>query len=440
MSVVHLALAASPSPALCLQMRPHRAAVTEQLETLTRWRPKKRQRRDISNGRSLLGDFAAASSASSSSASSSSPASSSLAAAASAALARSLYPDIVNDPFALLLAEAAGTKGGGGDDGGEGAETETKTSTPRSAFSAAAAAFADAALLSATGLVNFEADPKGSEYRQVVLLGPGLDSRPQRLAWLAGTILFECATADAHAVAAAALASERAKELAAAAAAGAGAAAAAEGGQSGEPFSAFNGSGAPRGRLLRRVVCDASTEQGREALGEALLSAGFRAERLSAWCVSAGALDFDPSPPSSSPSTLTAEALGQLFGAVASCAAFCSFVVGDLPPMTRGAAESAVASSGLLGSVVAFGSSSVGGGDAAGSRLWRRNGWRAEGGDGGGGEAEEDGGSSGQRRRRRECRWLFIGQQRSRSDAELGILEAFGEAAEEAEGFEDNVS
>ena len=50
------------------------------------------------------------------------------------------------------------------------------------------------------------------------------------------------------------------------------------------------------------------------------------------------------------------------------------------------------------------------------------------------GESEEEDGE------REAVRWLFVGQQRSRSDAELGILKAFGEAAEEAEGFEDNVS
>lgn len=417
----------------------------ERVDSVPRWRPQGKRRRSATD---RLGGFAAAASSSTSSSSSAAQSSSAspLAAAASAALARSLYPEIINDPFASLLAEAAGLKKSGksSDDEIEQGEAEaptaaTTTAPPRAAFAAAAAAFADATLLYATDLVNFETDGKGLEYRQVVLLGPGLDSRPQRLAWPAGTVLFECATADAHAVAAAALASEAARRLAAEAAAAeeeeeegekeyddeaeeAQEEEAGEGGENrregGGVFSAFNGSAAPRGRLLRRVVCDVSAERGREALAEALFASGFRAERLSAWCVSAGAFD---------PSLFGAEALGQLFGAVASCAAFCSFVVGDLPPMTWKEAESVVASSGLLGSVVAFGSE----GDEAGSALWRQNGWRAA----AAAAAEEN-----ERNEEPCCRWLFVGQQRSRSDAELGILRAFSEAAEDAEGFEDNVS
>ena len=346
--------------------------------------------------------------ASTSSSSADSSSASSLAAAASAALARSLFPEIINDPFASLLAEAAGQKQKGEIEEEEGGANETSLSAtpPHAAFAAAAAAFADDTLLRATDLVNLEAgDRKGVEYRQVVVLGPGLDSRPQRLWWPAGTVLFECASADAHSVAAAVLASDRARELAAEAAK-------AEAGEEEGVFTAFNGSKAPRGRLLRRVVCDISSETGREALGEALFAAGFRAERLSVWCVSAGAFDH----------SFDVEAIGQLLGAVASCAAFCSFVVGDLPPMTRAEAEGAVAGSGLLASVVAFGSEEEG--DEAGAALWRKRGWTSE---TQGGEKERQ-------------RWLFVGQQRSRSDAELGILRAFSEAAEDAEGFEDNVS
>ena len=227
----------------------------------------------------LLGGGFAVAAASASSASS---AASSLAAAAKAALARSLYPEIVNDPFAELLAQAAGVKELTAAEEEQEEERWQKlkgeTSTPpppppRSALSAAAAAFADATLLYATDLVNLEADPKGAEYRQVVLLGPGLDTRPQRLGWPAGTVLFECASADAHAVAAAALASDGAKELALEAAEEEEEEEEGyedeeeeeeeEAGEEESVFSSFNGSGAPRGRLLRRVVCDVSTEEGR---------------------------------------------------------------------------------------------------------------------------------------------------------------------------------
>ena len=379
------------------------ALTPKEFELLQRWRPKAKRRRFAID---RLGDFAVAAASTSSSSSSSA---SSLATAASAALARSLYPELVNDPFASLLAEAAGLKNKEEEEREEERAEPPPSAPPRAAFAAAAAAFADATLLRATGLVNLEAASQGAEYRQVVLLGPGLDSRAQRLEWPAGTVLFECCSADAHAVAAAALASDRARELAAKAAE-------AEKAEKEGAFSSFNGSKAPRGRLLRRVVCDVSSEKGRESLGESLFAAGFRAERLSVWCVSAGAFRD---------SAFDAESLGQLFGAVASCAAFCSFVVGDLPKMSREEAEAAVGGSGLLGSVVAFGSSSSGDadGDSSAAELWRRSGWSEE--------AAADGSP---------YRWLFVGQQRSRSDAELGILKAFSEAAEDAEGFEDNVS
>lgn len=425
MSSLQRALLAAPSlPAFFLPRNAHSSQrgapeSSKEFESLPRWRPKAKRRRFAID---RLGDFAPASSSTSSASASSSSSfssssASSLAAAASAALARSLYPELINDPFASLLAEAAGLekKTTDGEEGEEAKGAEPSPSTPpRAAFAAAAAAFADATLLRAADLVNLEADRDGLEYRQVVLLGPGLDSRAQRLAWPAGTVLFECASADAHAVAAAALASERAGELASEAAARA----VEEGGGAGGAFSAFNGSKAPRGRLLRRIVCDVSEEGGREALAERLFAAGFRAERLSVWCVNAGAFGDG---------SLDIESLGQIFGAVASCAAFCSFVVGDLPAMTRAEAEGVVAGSGLLGSVVAFGSGGDGDGSAA---LWRRKGWSAAAARGGVGRGEPE----------QPSRWLFVGQQRSRSDAELGILRAFSEAAEDAEGFEDNVS
>ena len=194
MSSLQRALLAAPSlPAFSLPRNAHSSQrgapeSSKEFESLPRWRPKAKRRRFAID---RLGDFASASSSTSSASASSSSSfssssASSLAAAASAALARSLYPELINDPFASLLAEAAGLekKTTDGEEGEEAKGAEPSPSTPpRAAFAAAAAAFADATLLRASDLVNLEADRDGLEYRQVVLLGPGLDSRAQRLAW-----------------------------------------------------------------------------------------------------------------------------------------------------------------------------------------------------------------------------------------------------------------
>lgn len=55
--------------------------------------------------------------------------------------------------------------------------------------------FLDDMALQAVGLVNMDL---GQEYRQVVLLGDGMDTRPYRLPWPAGTVLYIVAPPEVH--------------------------------------------------------------------------------------------------------------------------------------------------------------------------------------------------------------------------------------------------
>lgn len=91
------------------------------------------------------------------------------------------------------------------------------------------------------------------EYNQVVLVGDAFDSRPFRLPWPEGTVLFCVAPAAAHAVA----------------------------------DAAYKAAGArvPRGCLLRRVPAELA--DGASFAG-ALEKAGFRGDRLSVWAIQVG--------------------------------------------------------------------------------------------------------------------------------------------------------
>lgn len=55
--------------------------------------------------------------------------------------------------------------------------------------------FLDDMALQAVGLVNMDL---GQEYRQVVLLGDGMDTRPYRLPWPVGTVLYIVAPPEVH--------------------------------------------------------------------------------------------------------------------------------------------------------------------------------------------------------------------------------------------------
>lgn len=91
------------------------------------------------------------------------------------------------------------------------------------------------------------------EYNQVVLVGDAFDTRPFRLPWPEGTVLFCVAPAAAHAAA----------------------------------DAAFKAAGArvPRGCLLRRVPAELA---GGASFAGALETAGFRGDRLSVWALQVG--------------------------------------------------------------------------------------------------------------------------------------------------------
>ncbi|KAK9904038.1 hypothetical protein WJX75_003147 [Coccomyxa subellipsoidea] len=144
------------------------------------------------------------------------------------------------------------------------------------------------------------------ETRQVVLVGCGLDTRPYRLPWPGGTVLFEVAGADAHA-----LAASRLKET---------------------------GAHVPRACLLRRVSASLGSE---DSFAASLTSAGLRGDRLSLWALQGlPALGLDRA------------AMQTVLTDVANMAAFGSILAGELPVMSRSAAEDLLAEFGFLGRVI----------------------------------------------------------------------------------------
>jgi methyltransferase (TIGR00027 family) len=212
-----------------------------------------------------------------------------LAAAADVAAARAAFPRLCPaDPYAAALVKAACGEGGGGGGDGSNAATPPPTHNHLSPADAAATAWIDAHALRASDLVNLDVDAGGAEYKQVVLIGPGLDTRPFRLPWPDGTAFFEVAPADSLSVAAATLAAA--------------------------------GAAVPRTCLLRRVLGDVTDST--QAWVDALADAGFRGDRLSIVCLQAGTSRW---------SSLTRPALRSALAAVARCAARGSFVFGDLP-------------------------------------------------------------------------------------------------------------
>ncbi|KAK9838883.1 hypothetical protein WJX74_005154 [Apatococcus lobatus] len=166
--------------------------------------------------------------------------------------------------------------------------------------------FLDDQLSQGIDIVNMELE---EDYRQVVLLGCGMDTRPYRLMWPAGTVLYEVAPAEVHAAAVAALQAASAK--------------------------------VQRGCLHIRVSAD--LEAG-DSLGEKLARAGFSGNRLSIWGLQ-GLTEMQLSP----------QLLRQLLADVADNAAFGSMVMGELPGLPLQMAEDLLAEAGMLGRVLPFG-------------------------------------------------------------------------------------
>lgn len=128
------------------------------------------------------------------------------------------------------------------------------------------------------------------EFNQVVLVGDGFDTRPFRLPWPTGTILYLVATAEAH---------ERAEAI-----------------LSGRPEARL-----PPGCLLKRVDANFKSLSN---WSESLERAGFRGDRLSVWGLQ-GLADQQ----------LTLESWAMVFQQIDFAAAFDSVVVGELPEITR---------------------------------------------------------------------------------------------------------
>ncbi|GLI62504.1 hypothetical protein VaNZ11_005160 [Volvox africanus] len=341
-----------------------------------------------------------------------------------------------------------------------------------------ATAHVDRLLLNVTALSAVNRITQG-DYRQVVLLGDAMDTRPFRLPLAPGTAIFMVAPEVAHAAAATALASEDAAAIADAVSVaaseptstGRGNAAGAENGDVGDSAAAaaaadgggsegkglvlgrdrrpsglvserqrsrLRGPRPPPGCILRRVPLEFQAGADFSALPDALAAAGFRADRLSVWAVQG----------------LEGLGLGyqdvvSLLAEAAHCAAYHSLVLGELPAMSYSQAANALAEVGLLGAPLAFG--------APQSSYGR---WRPEWGDGNGngdgdghGDGHGDGVESstsfaesvvseaGPRRPGANQRWLFAAQQIRLSGAQMDTYAAHRAAAEDAdEDFQDNFS
>lgn len=109
------------------------------------------------------------------------------------------------------------------------------------------ARFIDDELLVASGMVNTN---RNQEYNQVVLIGDGMCTRFYRLPWPTGIVVYLIAPGEVH---------ERAEAI----------------------FAQKKLRG-PRGCLLRRVNYNIDGDMG---FADALVSSGFRADRLSVWAL-----------------------------------------------------------------------------------------------------------------------------------------------------------
>jgi hypothetical protein len=254
---------------------------------------------------------------------------------------------------------------------------------PSTLLDVAATKWVDEALLNAVAATSVSRVNSG-DFRQVVLLGDGMDTRPFRLPWPEGTLLFIVAPPEVHELAEAVL-----------------------GAAPGGPARV------PRGCLMRRVNADLG---GGASFMDALAAAGYRGDRLSAWGVQG---------------LRGAAAFGAALADAANCMAFHSLAAGELPEMGRREAENALAACGLLGALYEHE------GAAAGyASLWSGGGSGGGGGGGAGGGGNEAAPEPAAARR-----WLFTGQQLRPSFAEMGVLGAHTQAAEETdEDYFDNFS
>lgn len=166
--------------------------------------------------------------------------------------------------------------------------------------------FLDEQLLQAVDIANMDLR---QEYQQVVLLGCGFDTRPFRLPWPSGTMLFLLAPAQVHEAAVAALS------------------------------RAPNGiPKVPRGCLLRRVAIDL---EGCVDFGVDLEASGYQGNKLSVWGLQGLAqLELEDSK------------VEALLAHIANMASLQSFLVGELPPTSAVNAARWIAQAGFLGNLM----------------------------------------------------------------------------------------
>eukprot|EP00195_Chlamydomonas_chlamydogama_P015189 CAMPEP_0202889950 /NCGR_PEP_ID=MMETSP1392-20130828/486_1 /ASSEMBLY_ACC=CAM_ASM_000868 /TAXON_ID=225041 /ORGANISM="Chlamydomonas chlamydogama, Strain SAG 11-48b" /LENGTH=285 /DNA_ID=CAMNT_0049573403 /DNA_START=205 /DNA_END=1059 /DNA_ORIENTATION=- len=165
--------------------------------------------------------------------------------------------------------------------------------------------YMDETLMNALAATSVNRINKG-DYRQVVLLGDGMDTRPWRLMWPEGTLIFSVAPGECHELAEAVLRQEGAR--------------------------------VQRGCLLRRVNADLQAGTSFEA---ELLRAGFQGDKLSVWVLQ-GLHGLELGVPQ----------LQSILVDVTNLAAFNSLVLGELPGVSKQQADSLLAEFGLLGAVL----------------------------------------------------------------------------------------
>eukprot|EP00879_Flechtneria_rotunda_P028693 GHRR01030903.1.p1 GENE.GHRR01030903.1~~GHRR01030903.1.p1 ORF type:complete len:432 (+),score=161.51 GHRR01030903.1:347-1642(+) len=277
---------------------------------------------------------------------------------AAARVTESSRPDcLFSDSYAAVLCNQ--------EDGSSSSTTSGSASAASSseaqqevAMNVIATRYIDECLLNAMAATNVNSIHSG-DYRQVVLLGDGMDTRPFRLLWPPGSLLFLVAPAEVHEQAEALLATSSqpphvmrgcllrrvnmnlsaAEQHAATAAAGDARAANAAGGAANPDTDSC---GAMVGKCSSGDGTVGADDSGSTVFMTELLKAGFRADRLSVWVLQ-GLHN----------QSLNTKQLQSILTEVTNCAAFHSLLVGELPgPISKRTVENLLADAGLLGAVL----------------------------------------------------------------------------------------
>jgi len=268
------------------------------------------------------------------------------------------------------------------------------------------ARFLDEQLLEAVNLVNSDRSFT-KEYNQVVLLGDGLDTRPFRLPWPTGTILFCIAPGEVH---------ERAEAVLS---------------QSTDNNTTIKEKAhVPRGCLLRRVSHDFRKPT---SFADALTRAGFQTDRLSLWALQA-----------TNCLALNDDVINSMLTDASNLAAFDSLLFGELTPRKKGDVDNMLASFGLLGSAVSYrevvdnlleAGIPIDGVDV--DDILKEEGRRVENNN----NNNDDDDDVVEKQQQQQQPWMFIAQQKRLSIGEMDVYTDHVQAGEEAdEDFSGNFS